>query len=159
VTALLDNGATFSAVVSNTAGSVTSRAARLTVTPVTVAPTITAQPLDLSILAGLTANFSVTATGTPPLAYQWRSEEGPVGGASNASFSLVTALLDNGATFSAVVSNTAGSVTSRAARLTVTPVTVAPTITAQPLDLSILAGLTANFSVTATGTPPLAYQW
>src|SRR5882672_2714889 len=159
VTALLDNGATFTAVVSNAAGSVTSRAARLTVTPIAVAPTITAQPLDLSILAGLTATFSVTATGTPPLAYQWLRNSVPIAGATNASYSLVTALLDNGATFAAVVSNTAGSVTSRAARLTVTPIAVAPTITAQPLDLSILAGLTATFSVTATGTPPLAYQW
>jgi len=127
--------------------------------PSLLPPSITGQPLDLSILAGLTATFSVTATGTPPLAYQWLRNGVAIAGATNAGYSLVTTLLDNGATFTAVVSNTAGSVTSRAAQLIVTPITVAPTITRQPRSLTVAEGLDATFTVAATGTAQLAYQW
>ena len=48
-------------VVTNTAGSVTSAVAVLTVL---VPPAITAQPTNLSVVEGANASFSVTASGT-----------------------------------------------------------------------------------------------
>jgi hypothetical protein len=107
-------------VVSNSAGSVISRAARLTVTA--VAPTITTQPADQSIRAGQTATFSVVASGTAPLSYQWRRNGAAIAGATSASYTTpAETTADNGATFAVAVTNSAGSVTSRSARLTVGP--------------------------------------
>ena len=155
-----DNGATFSVVISNGSGNVTSRAARLTVTAGASAPAITTQPQDQSIHAGQTATFSVVATGSAPLSYQWRRNGTAIPGATSASYTTPSqSTSDNGATFSVVISNGSGNVTSRAARLTVTAAASAPAITTQPADQSIHGGQTATFSVVATGSAPLSYQW
>src|SRR5207249_148618 len=123
-------------------------------------PTITTQPASRTVTAGQTASFSVTATGTAPLSYQWQRGGVPISGATLASYTTPsTTSGDNGAQFTVVVSNTAGSVTSSAATLTVNPAPVAPTITSQPVSRTVTAGQTATFSVTATGTAPLSYQW
>jgi hypothetical protein len=155
-----DNGAKFDAVVSNTAGSQTSTMATLTVNAAAVAPTITVQPANQTVTAGQTATFSVTATGTAPLSYQWQKNSVNIGGATASSYTTpATASGDNGAKFDVVVSNTAGSQTSTMATLTVDAVPVSPTITVQPANQTVTAGQTATFSVTATGTAPLSYQW
>src|SRR6266850_203109 len=155
-----DNGAQFTVAVSNTAGSATSGAATLTVSTTAVAPSITAQPVSQTVTAGQTASFSVTATGTAPLAYQWKKNSVAISGATSSSYTTpATAISDNGAQFTVAVSNTAGSATSSAATLTVSTAAVAPSITAQPVSQTVTAGQTASFSVTATGTAPLAYQW
>jgi len=159
-TTTADNGTTFRVVVSNTAGTVTSVAATLTVNAAVVAPAITAQPISQTVTAGQTAGFAVTATGTAPLSYQWQKSGVNIAGATSSSYSTpATTTADNGATFRVVVSNTAGSATSAAATLTVNAVVVAPTITTQPVNQTVTAGQTASFSVTATGTAPLSYQW
>jgi len=155
-----DNGATFVAVVSNTAGSKTSSPATLTVTAAPVAPAINAQPQNQAVTVGQTATFSVTATGTAPLNYQWQKNSLNITGATSSSYTTPAATAgDNGATFDVVITNTAGTITSSSATLTVSAAAVAPTITAQPQNQSVNAGQTATFSVTATGTAPLNYQW
>jgi len=155
-----DNGAQFTVVVSNSVGSVTSNAATLTVNPAPVAPSITTQPSSATITAGQTATFSVTATGTAPLSYQWQKNAVAISGATASSYTTPTeTTADSGAQFTVVVSNSVGSVTSNAATLTVNPAPVAPSITTQPSSVTITAGQTATFSVTATGTAPLSYQW
>ena len=155
-----DNGAQFTVVVSNSVGSVTSSAATLTVNPAPVAPSITTQPSSVTITAGQTATFSVTATGTAPLSYQWKKNGTSITGATAASYTTpAETTADNGAQFTVVVSNSVGSVTSSAATLTVNTAPVAPSITTQPSSVTITAGQTATFSVTATGTAPLSYQW
>lgn len=153
---LSDSGAQFSVVVSNSAGSVTSHAATLTVTA--VAPTITAQPASLTVAAGASASFSVTASGMPAPTYQWQRNGVAIAGATAATYTLATvASSDNGAQFSVVVSNSAGSVTSSIATLTVS--SAGPTISAQPSNVTVTAGTAATFSVTASGTPAPTYQW
>jgi len=155
-----DNGDQFTVVVSNAAGSMTSNAAVLTVTSAPVAPTITTQPASQTVSAGQTATFTVTATGTAPLSYQWQKNGTAIGAATAASYTTpATTAADNGDLFTVVVSNTAGSMTSNAAALTVSSVLVAPTITRQPASQTVTAGQTATFTVTATGTAPLSYQW
>jgi hypothetical protein len=159
-TATTDGGSTFDVKVSNTAGSVTSNAAMLTVTAAAVAPTITAQPVNQTVTAGQTATFSVVAGGTAPLSYQWQKNGVNIAGATLASYTTpATATTDSGSTFGVVVSNTAGSVTSSAATLTVNAAAVAPTVTTQPVSQTVTAGQTATFSVVAGGTAPLSYQW
>jgi hypothetical protein len=155
-----DNGAQFTVTVSNTAGSVTSNAATLTVNAAPVAPSITTQPSNQTVTAGQTASFSVAATGTAPLNYQWSKNGTAISGATSSTYTTPTTISsDNGAQFTVTVSNTAGSVTSNAATLTVNPVPVAPSITTQPSNQTVTAGQTASFTVAATGTSPLNYQW
>src|SRR5947208_581486 len=155
-----DDGDQFTVVVSNAAGSVTSRAAALTVNAVLVAPTITTQPASQTVTAGQRAAFTVTATGTAPLSYQWQKNGTTIGAATAASYTTpATTASDNGHQFTVVVSNAAGSVTSKAAALTVNAAPVAPTITTQPASQTVTAGQTATFTVTATGTAPVSYQW
>jgi subtilisin family serine protease len=121
------------------------------------APSITSQPQSTSVVAGQTATFSVTATGTGPLTYQWRKNAVAISGATSNSYTTPpAAAADNGATFSVVVTNAQGSVPSSNATLTVL---VAPSIGTQPQSTSVVAGQTATFSVTATGTAPLSYLW
>src|SRR6266566_95904 len=155
-----DNGAQFTVVLSNSVGSVTSSVAMLTVSAAAVAPSITTQPASQTVTAGQTAMFSVAATGTAPLAYQWNKNNVAIGGANSSSYATpATTSSDNGARFTVVVSNAAGSSTSSAATLTVSAAAVAPSITMQPANQTVTTGQTAMFSVAATGTAPLAYQW
>jgi hypothetical protein len=83
-------------------------------------PTIATQPQSQSITAGQTATFSVTASGTPPVAWQWQKGQTPIPGATFASYTIPPAsTFDNGASYSVIVSNPAGSVASEAATLAV----------------------------------------
>lgn len=157
-TTTADNGATFSVVVSNGSGSLTSNNATLTV-QAAVAPTITGQPASQTVTVGAAAIFSVTATGTAPLSYQWRKNGGNISGGTGSSYQTpATTSVDDGATFSVVVSNSAGSATSNNATLTL-QAAVAPAITSQPANKTVLEGQSASFSVTASGSAPLSYQW
>src|SRR5207302_1558993 len=100
--------------------NVTSNAATLTVSAAAVAPSITTQPANQTVTVGQTATFAVVATGTAPLSYQWQKSGTAISGATSASYTTpATTSADNGATFVVVVSNSAGSVTSTAATLTV----------------------------------------
>jgi hypothetical protein len=159
-TTTADSGAQFTVVLSNSVGNVTSSAAMLTVSAASVAPSITTQPASQTVTAGQTAMFSVAATGTAPLTYQWKKNSVVISGANSSSYTTpVTMSSDSGTQFTVVVSNTAGSATSSAAMLTVTTASVAPSITTQPASQTVTAGQTATFSVAATGTAPLTYQW
>jgi alpha-tubulin suppressor-like RCC1 family protein len=127
--------------------------------PAAVAPAIATQPASTSVVAGQTAGFAVTATGTAPLSYQWTRGGADIAGATAANYTTATTTLtDNGASFTVRVTNSAGSVTSTAATLTVTAPTPAPVITTQPASQTVVAGQPATFAVTASGTG-LSYQW
>jgi hypothetical protein len=85
------------------------------------APSITTQPANRTVTAGQTATFSVTATGTTPLSYQWQQGATPISGATAASYTTPpTTTSESGAQFSVVISNAISNVTSSAATLTVT---------------------------------------
>ncbi len=159
-TTTADSGSTFSVVVTNSAGNATSNNGTLTVNAAAVAPSITSQPANQSVTAGQTAMFSVGASGTAPLSYQWRKNGLYITGATSSSYTTpATTTADSGTTFSVVVTNSAGSATSNNATLTVNPAAVAPSITSQPANQTVTAGQTATFMVSATGTAPLSYQW
>ena len=125
-------------------------------------PGIVAQPQSLTVTNGNPASFSVTAVGTPTLHYQWESNG--VALANGAGFSGVNnnvltinpTTTNDDASYTVVVNNSLGAVTSSVATLFVG---VPPGITNQPLPLNVTNGSPAVFTVGATGTPPLAYQW
>src|SRR2546421_67631 len=130
-----------------------------------VAPAITTQPANQMVTAGQTATFTVTATGTAPVSYQWQRNGTAIGrttaercNTSDTTKPSATAS-ENADQLRVVVTNAVGGVTSTAAALTVNAAPVAPTITTQPASQTVNTGQTATFTVTATGTAPLSYQW
>lgn len=128
-----------------------------TATPTPVAPTISVQPENKTVLLGETATFSVTATGTEPLNYQWRKNDSDIPGAIESAYTTPpTVAVDNGSLFQLTVTNVAGSVTSNSATLTVN---LPPTITTQPQSRVVAVGKSLRFTVAASGTAPLSYQW
>jgi hypothetical protein len=137
--------------------SVTSAPVAVTVVSAAVAPQIVREPEDVVAQAGKPAVFEVQATGTT-LSYQWHRDGATVPGATGYRLELPsTTGADDGAAFYIVVSNTAGTVASRTATLTVD--LVQPVIVTGPQDATVALGQTATFSVSASGSTPLFYQW
>src|SRR6266516_1247802 len=124
-------------------------------------PIITNQPQNQTNIAGTTAMLAVGATGTPPLFYQWRRYTnsplfGNISGETNDTLKLSN-VQPSTANFryAAVVSDTAGSVTSALARLTVL---IPPRITMEPENQSAGLCATVTFSLMATSSYPIVYQ-
>jgi hypothetical protein len=85
-----------------------------------IAPSITTQPADRTVNAGRKAKLSASATGMEPSRYQWMKNGANIAGATKASYTAPpTTPADNGALFAVTVSNSAGSLTSNDATLTV----------------------------------------
>ncbi len=162
---LAQNGTQYRAVVSVGGGTLISNPATLTVTSSAVAPSVSTQPADQSVIEPATATFNVTAGGTAPLAYRWQRLGGAtwadIAGATGASYTTpaTTRAADNGAQFRVVVTNAIGSVTSNAATLTVSLAPAAPAFITQPADATVSAPATASFTVAVTGTPTPTLQW
>lgn len=151
------NGTAYRAVVSNSAGSVPSNAATLTVNAL---PAFTQQPANLTVTAPGPATFTAAASGgTAPLAVQWSRGGVPIPGATALAYTLTpTSTSDSGASFTVGLSDAAGATaTSAAAVLQVLPAGGAPVITQQPASQATTVGRPATFSVAATGAT--AYQW
>ena len=130
----------------------TSNAATLTVNAAAVAPAITTQPASQTVTAGQTASFSVAATGTAPLSYQWMKNGTPIAGATSSTYTTpATTTADSGSQFTITVSNSAGSVTSNAATLTVNAAPGQLTASASTLSFgSANVGTSSSQSVTFT---------
>ena len=124
-------------------------------------PTITTQPANRTVTAGQTATFSVVASGTAPLSYQWQKNGANISGATSASYTTPAASTgDNGSTFRAVVGNAAGTETSSGATLTVNAV-AAPGIQVSPSSVSfgndpVDTKLSQTLSITNTGSATLS---
>ena len=145
--------------VSNSDGNATSATATLTVSP---DPVINTQPANATVGVGATATFNVTATGQSTLQYQWSKNGSTIGGATASTYTtLATVAGDNNSQFFVVVTDTAGSLQSATATLTVTniPAGPDPIITSQPQSTNIFNQQTAVFGITATGGSTLSYQW
>jgi pectate lyase len=124
------------------------------------APAITTEPADLTVSAGETATFTAVASGNPAPTYQWRLDTVDLPGETSASLVLTNVQASQtGGGYSVVATNSVSSATSRTAVLTVSASAVAPQITTQPASLTANVGGTASFSVAASGTAPLSYQW
>lgn len=119
-------------------------------------PAIGVPPKSQIVSPGATAVFTVVAS-NPQLEYLWLFNGNPIALATNASLTIPNAQASHVGNYSVVVANPAGTVTSAIATLGVG--NVAPTITAQPQNQNVNAGGTAIFTVAATGTAPLTYQW
>ena len=119
----------------------------------TLAPVITSQHQSQTVTAGATATFSVLATGSG-LTYQWRKDGVAISGANASSYSITGAQASHVGSYTVVVSNTAGSVTSSAADLILSGLIMLPTVVVDGI-----AGrsyrLEFKNTVTDTGWTPL----
>ena len=146
----------YALVASNWLGSVTSSIATLAVTyPIS----ITTQPAAQTVVLGNAASFSVVATGSSPIAYQWSKDGVAISGATSATYSIASTIAASSGSYSVIVSNSVGSVVSTAVPLVLNPSGVPPSITSQPTSKSVIAGSSVTFSVIASGTASLTYQW
>ncbi len=136
----------YTVVVTNPAGSVTSNPATVTVVGL---PSITTHPAPVTINQGQTTRLCVAADG-PSLSYEWQMNTVPITGANAACHDANTA-----GSYRVIVQNSAGSVTSNAATVTVI---VPPVFTTHPASTTINRGQTANLTAAASGTSP-TYQW
>ncbi len=151
----------YAVVVTNTlGGTTTSTASSAAVLEVNVAPVITAQPQALTVAAGGSGSFSVTATGNGTLSYQWQKDGAALSGRTAATLSLTNVQAADAGYYGVVVRNTLGGTTTTTASATAAlNVNSPPSITTQPLGASVLVGGTATFSVVASGSGTLSYQW
>jgi len=153
----------YSVVVRNEYGSVTSRVARLTVDPL---PKIFSHPSGGHRRDCTEFTFSVTADDLclRPLSYQWQKggmnllRAGTV--ATGSDLKLVNLGPDDSGDYRVIVSNVAGSVTSRVATLTVH---AGPWITnslAQPIEHGkTKEGESVKLDIGAESCSPIRYQW
>jgi hypothetical protein len=124
------------------------------------APTISTQPASQTVTAGSNVTFSVVANGTPAPTYQWNKGGSPISGATNSSYTITAAQSAAAGTYTVVVTNAAGSVTSNAATLTVNAVQPTFAFSQQPASIQRNRGETASFQAAATGgTGSVVYKW
>jgi hypothetical protein len=167
--AVSQNGSVYRAVFTNSAGSVNSGIATLTVTASAVAPQITTQPSSQSAAAGQSATFTVAASGSPTPTVQWQistnngttftnlTDGTGISGSTTRTLTLSGLVASQNATqYRAVFTNSAGSVDSAAATLTVT---AAPQVTTQPANQSGVVGGSATFTAASSGVPTPTVQW
>ena len=149
------DAASYTVVVTTSVSSVTSAAAAVTVS---VPPVITTPPTNRVADAGQPASFSVVATGTATLTYQWRKGTVAINGATNAIYTIASAQLTDAGNYDVVVTNSAGSVTSNAVTLTVNPALIATQAIASRALTAGTAAVAFAPVTAAGGTAPLAFS-
>jgi uncharacterized repeat protein (TIGR03803 family) len=149
ITGILDSdAASYSVIVSNSYGIVTSSNATLTVID---PPVITAQPKNVLVLPGTNVTFGVSLTGSASFfQYQWQFNGTNILNATNATYAISSVATTNAGYYSLVVTNLAGIVTSSNAALTVV---------LSPNSQTNYANSTATFAGTAFSPESLNYQW
>ncbi len=126
---------------------------------VPVAPSITSQPQSQTVTTGDSVSFSVGASGTSPLSYQWQKNGASIGGATNSTYTIGSAQSGDAGSYTVVVTNSVNSATSNAATLTVNAPSPTPRFTSQPQSQTVDAGASVTFRAGAAGATPLSYQW
>jgi hypothetical protein len=119
-------------------------------------PAIDTQPQNLAVNQGNSATFTVVASGTAPLNYQWRFNGANIAGATASTYTKNNAQPNDAGNYSVVITNSVNSITSSIAVLTVN---LPPFISSQPQSVTTNSGTDVTFTVAAGGTAPLSYFW
>ncbi|MDP6679581.1 MAG: DUF5011 domain-containing protein, partial [Verrucomicrobiota bacterium] len=148
-----ENEGSYQVVINNPAGSVVSDEARLAV----VQPVqILAQPEGAVKIRGEELTLEVAASGTQPFVYRWFRDSTEIKGANGTKLEIANVQLADSGVYHVTVSNEGGEVVSEEALVTVyDPITIVQ----QPDPTRRIQGTTAVFTVEATGSAPLTYQW
>lgn len=149
----MNQGEMYAVTISNAVGVAVSSNATLNIG---TQATITNQPLSASVVQGENAAFTIGASGTQPLTYQWTHNGKTISNATNIAYSINGVTAAAAGTYAVIVSNRYGSTISSNAMLTVF---VPPYITQEPANQAVCVGSNATFIVVAGGTEPITYQW
>lgn len=154
------SGSPFNLTITANIGTGTSTAASqsfiLTVESAQVPPAITTHPGSLAINRGENATFTVVATGTGPLSYQWRRDGASISGATAATYTVANAQPLHAGLYSVTVTNPHGSTNSFAASLLVN---APPILLSQPRTQTALAGSAVTFAIQVAGPTGSTFQW
>jgi alpha-tubulin suppressor-like RCC1 family protein len=148
----------YSVLIANAAGSVTSSNALLSVTPLL----ITLQPSNTTAILGSNVTFHAAVAGATPLFYQWQkdgqdlADGARIFGAQSNILAITGAETNDAGAYQLVVTNAYGAVTSQLALLTVL---VPPAFVLSPSNQSWIVSSSATLYSLATGTEALSYQW
>jgi hypothetical protein len=126
--------------------------------PSPVGLVITLQPENQTVSAGQEAAFNARAQGAEPIYFQWQFNQTDIPAATNQVLRIASARPAQQGDYRLIVRNASGQATSAAARLTVLS-PQPPQIISQPVSLTINQGQTASFTIAASGSAPLHYQW
>jgi alpha-tubulin suppressor-like RCC1 family protein len=118
--AQVTNTGNYRVIVSNSFDIVTSSTAALTITD--AAPSVVVQPSDMTSWPGSSARFCASAWGSAPRTYEWRFNGQPISGATTSALALSNLQSAQAGGFDLIVTNSLGAITSRVARLTLSPV-------------------------------------
>jgi hypothetical protein len=164
-----ETGNEYRAVFTNVAGTATSAAATLTVN---AAPAVTSNPASQGVKVGETATFKAAASGTPAPKVQWQEstdfgstwtdDTTDSGNTTDTLTVLPTTVAESGHEYRAVFTNVVETVMSEPATLTVFEkpvVSVAPVVTSNPVDQTVLAGEGAVFTAAVSGVPAPEVRW
>jgi uncharacterized repeat protein (TIGR03803 family) len=169
-----NNGASATVGIRNTNGQLTgqnlqwsfnqgvitnSQAIRFTVgqTFNSIPPNITSALAGVTVYAGTTTNFTIGVNGSNPLSYQWYFNNAPLVTANNATLLFAPTVTNQTGNYFVIITNAYGAATSSVVALTV--LNPNPVITVQPTNQIVFLNNNVTFSVTATGSNPLYYQW
>ena len=119
-------------------------------------PVISVQPVSVTVNGNAPASFSVTASGSGTLSYQWYFNGQKINGATNAIYNIASATPATVGQYYVVVQNTDGPVKSSLANLNIY---TTPTFTAQPVGEVVDVGGSVTLSASVNGALPLTYQW
>lgn len=163
------SGFQYRAIAENGQEPATSKVAKLTVNQAPVVPTFEAQPEDQQVATGGTAEFTVSTTGVPAPTVTWETstddgttwvqasnEHNAMGNATSASLLVVATKTNDGSQYRAIATNAVGSVTSRAAILTVDPAPVTPP---ENTPVTTPAATTSENGLASTGASPAPAIW
>lgn len=155
----VEDAGSYSVTVSNSVGPVDSTAAVLEVDKALKAPTFTKQPANTSVRTGGSATLTVAAAGNPVPTYQWFKNNVAISGQTGTSLAIANAAVADQASYHVVATNTQGTAKSDLVRVTVTTADVAPVITSQPRNRTVVKDGSVTFTVVATGVPEPTFQW
>ncbi len=133
-----------------------------------ISPVLTAQPLSVAINGGQAAGFMVAAYGGAPMSFQWRRNaqplaDGPtpsgsiVRGSTTPSLTIAAAQAPDAGNYDCIVSDACGGTASASAQLVI--LCSAPTVTLQPTGQTLEVAQSITFTIAASGTDPLTFQW
>ena len=117
---------------------------------------ITTHPQSQTVDPNASVTFTVVATGTAPLSYQWKKDGSEITSATSSSYNIASAQQTDEGSYTCYVYNAFSNETSNAATLTVNDPVV---ITTHPTSQTKNSGESATFTVVASGTEPIHYQW
>ncbi len=122
------------------------------------APSVSASPTNVTQYVGFGVDIAAVVNGAPAVTGQWFKSPSTPTGKTNAVFSLSNAQISDSGTYYLRVTNVNGTAQSDDVVISIIP-DVGPSVTQDPTSQSAYVHSTVNFTVGASGTPTLSYQW